>query len=105
MCWDFLFFYWHASQQIICSSVYGTLGMIQDNIYSKISIRCYHCTHSEIIGFKLKDSSNCYSQQVCYCNEMTREVNMSTSFDQVSETTPYIEGYRDVIDDETASLR
>ena len=33
----FLFFYWYASQEIkiICLSVYGTLGMLQDNIHSK----------------------------------------------------------------------
>ena len=43
--------------------------------------------------------------EVCYCDEMILEVNISTSLDQLSETTPYIEGCRDVIDDETASLR
>ena len=36
---------------------------------------------------------------------MILAVNISTSLNQLLETTPYIEGYRDVIDDETASLR
>ena len=46
-----------------------------------------------------------FTTEVCYCDEMILEVNISTSLDQLSETTPYIEGCRDVIDDETASLR
>ena len=46
-----------------------------------------------------------FTTEVCYYGEMILEVNISTSLDQLSETTPYIEGCRDVIDDETASLR
>ena len=91
-----------STNKYICLYVYDTLGTMQVSIYYKDLLKRYTAiVRLRSVGSNLSWQ---YTSEVGYLNLLVDSNFSYTSIDLSSEMPPFVEGWKDVIDDEVVSL-